>query len=666
MNNRPGVTYRPEIDGLRAISIIGVLLFHAKIGAFSGGYVGVDIFFVVSGYLITRYILSDIAAGRFTFYRFYTRRIRRLFPALFFTMLASFLAAVVLLSPEDLRDFARMVVATFAAISNTVVWRDSHDYFVTNTDYLPLLHTWSLSLEEQFYLVCPAALFVVARAGLMRVLAVMLAVAGLVSLVACEVWLPRDPSAVFYLAPFRVFEFVIGALCIEAEKKRLNSVLARQAIAVAGLAAIAAAIFGFSKQTPFPGLAALLPCLGAAMVIYTGDVPQVGRLLTNRLAVGVGLISYSLYLCHWPILVFARYAFGETSSTLGKLILIVLSVVVAIGMYLYVETPYRKAAALVSLTTFFKLAGVCAGLVSLLAVPAIYVVLHDGLPGRLSAVQQIESEKHRNGLTACIADGSSQCAFGDLKGQLGLQLIGDSQMEHLIPALIPIAREFHLRGEALTQGGCPMLQGLQRILANGDINRACRQFRDQSFVRIRANAAPVVISQRWEIGALADDAGKALSLQPAARHMAVWREALENTIAALGAERRYLLIGAQVNLACDIDRRAIKIGPLSPMRAVAPCPVLSLADAQTKTANINAMLRAVQRSHSQNVTLLLPEDYICADGRCIAASNGLLLYQDNAHFTVAGADYMGARANNLLRKFVQGYIAALPGLASGH
>lgn len=665
MNSRPSTVYRPEIDGLRAISIISVLLFHAKIATVGGGYVGVDIFFVISGYLITRHILSDIETGRFTFHRFYTRRIRRLFPALFFTVLASFVAAIVLLSPEDIRDFARTVVATFAAVSNILFWRDSHDYFVTNTDYLPLLHTWSLSLEEQFYLVCPAALVIVARVGLMRGLATLLAVAGLISLVVCEVWLRRDPSAVFYLAPFRVFEFVIGALCIQAEKRMLDSVPARQAIFVLGLAAIAAAIFGYTKLTPFPGLAALLPCLGAAMIIYAGDVPYLGRLLTNRLTVGIGLISYSLYLCHWPIMTFARFMFGETSSMQGKLILIALSFVVAVGMYVFVETPCRKTGAPESLTGFFKLAGVSAGLVLLLTVPAIYVVLQNGLPQRLSAAQKIASEKHRNGLAACIADGSSHCAFGNLEGRLGLQLIGDSQMEHLIPAFIPVAREFHFRGEALTQGGCPMLLGLQRIQANGDVNRDCRQYRDQTFARIRANAAPVVISQRWEIGALADDAGKAISLQPAARHMAVWREALEKTIAVLGVERRFLLIGAQVNLACDVDRRDIKIGPLSPARAVAPCPALSLADVQTKTANINAMLRAVQQSHSQTITLLLPEDYICADGRCIAVSDGLLLYQDNAHFTVAGADFVGARASGLLRKFMQGYIATLPGLTPG-
>ncbi len=474
MNNRPGVTYRPEIDGLRAISIVAVLLFHAKIDGFSGGYVGVDIFFVISGYLITRYILFDIAAGKFTFNRFYARRIRRLFPALLFTVLASFVAALILLSPEDLRDFARTVVTTFAAVSNIALWRDSHDYFVTNTDYLPLLHTWSLSLEEQFYLVCPAALFAAARAGLTRWLMALLAAAGLISLAACEIWLRRDPSAVFYLAPFRVFEFVIGALCIEAEKRPLNSVPARQLIVALGLTAIAASIYGFTKQTPFPGLAALLPCLGAAMVIYAGDVPVVGRFLSNRLVVGVGLISYSLYLCHWPIMVFGRFAFGEISAPADKVTLIALSVAVATGMYFWVETPFRRPRAPESMTSFFKLAGVSAILVTLLAVPAIYVVRQDGLPARLSVAQRHESEKHRNGLTACVSDSRSECAFGDLEGTRRFLLIGDSQMEHLIPAFIPVAREFNLRGEALTQGGCTMLVGLQRILANGEVNRGCR------------------------------------------------------------------------------------------------------------------------------------------------------------------------------------------------
>ena len=644
--------YRPEIDGLRAISILSVLLFHLKVPGFGGGYVGVDIFFVISGYLITRILVSDLEAGRFSYYRFYARRIRRLFPAFYFTILISLVAAILLLSPEDLREFAGTVIAAFIAVTNFMFWRQSHAYFISDVDYLPLLHTWSLSVEEQFYLFCPAALILAAHFGLIRKAAIGFAIAGLISLLACQAWLQRDPSAVFYLPQFRVFEFAIGALCIDAEKRRVTSALALQIIEISGLAMIGISISIFTKNTPFPGFAALLPCVGAAFVIYAGEVPGVGRVLTNRLAVGVGLISYSLYLCHWPIIVFTRYAIGEVVSLHGKLFLAAAAAVTAIGMYQFIEKPFRVSPATpVTLPRFGKLVAVCAMLAALQVLPAALADHQAGWPWRLSEAQRELREKHRYPTAACIEDGTSQCAFGDLKAPLGVQLIGDSYMEHLIPAFVPLAQQLHLRGEALVLGGCPMLLGLQALMANGDVNSDCQRFRDRTFSQIQKNDVPVVISQRWKSTALADDTGKSMANQTEDVRAEAWHQAIERTIVALGYKRKYLIIGSQVQQSCIVGRDHFYIGPFSATNLDGICDALPAATARSDNATMNEMLRTIQRAHSENVTLLFPEDYICGSDRCIFAWSGRLLYHDSSHFTVAGAEYIGARASQALQDF---------------
>ncbi len=646
---RTGLAYRPEIDGLRAISILAVLFFHLKISGFGGGYVGVDIFFVISGYLIGRNILSDLDS-EFAFYRFYERRIRRLFPALFVTVALSFAAAVVLLSPEDLRDYARTAITTLAAVSNIVFWRDAHDYFVTNINYLPLLHTWSLSLEEQFYFVCPAVL-AASRLGSPSAYKWVFAIAGLLSLAACQYWLPRDAAAVFYLAPFRVFEFAIGVLCIGVDDKPASPLRAEITTGL-GLAAIAAAVALFSTNTPFPGIFALLPCLGAALIISTGRGSVVGRLLASRIMVGIGLISYSLYLCHWPIIVFARYGFGEIATAPAKIAIVALSFATALAMYRFVEQPFRRAPPGQGIAQFVRLAVTCAALTAALGGLSALAVLQDGWTWRLDETQLALREKHRYGREPCRADERSDCTFGVPEGPLGLLLAGDSHMEQLVAAFDPAVRALGLRGEAHAMGGCVMLVGLQRIMANGTINTDCRTFRERFLAVARAETTPIVIAQNWTVGEMADDAGKPIALPTFARQLEVYREALGYTIAALGGNgRRFLLIGAQVSLACEVDRRAVKISPFGGSMDP-PCALVPAAEARARNSDINAMLRAVQREHPDQVTLLLPEDYLC-DSVCLATFDGAQLYQDRSHFTVAGAALIGMRAGDLIRNFLR-------------
>lgn len=337
-------TYRPEIDGLRAVAVGAVLLFHADAPGFSGGYLGVDIFFVISGYLITRIILREQEAGRFSFARFYLRRLRRLGPALLATIAATLVAGAFLLTPEHMRSLGASAAFAAASASNVYFWLQS-GYFDTSAIYKPLLHTWSLGVEEQFYFVWPALILIMLGAG-RQLFWPLIAVLGLVSLLAAEARIGAHAAEVFFHFPYRVSEFAIGALAVWASPKisRAPQRL-REALTAVGLAAIIAAVFSYDEGSRVPGLAALPPALAAALIILGGDGWTSRALLQNPVSVFVGRISYSLYLVHWPVVVFYKYAVKEDFGAADILIVLGLSVALGWFSFRFIETPFRRPGA---------------------------------------------------------------------------------------------------------------------------------------------------------------------------------------------------------------------------------------------------------------------------------------------------------------------------------
>ncbi|WP_353191423.1 acyltransferase family protein [Pandoraea pnomenusa] len=334
-------SYRPEVDGLRAVAVLLILLFHFDFSYVPGGYVGVDVFFVISGYLITRNIIRDIQAGTFTFSRFYTRRARRLFPALFVTLVGCVAAAYALLSPPDLEQFGESLLYTVFSASNFYFWWNS-GYFDLDSLTKPLLHTWSLGVEEQFYLVWPALILGLCRVKRSGLLPIGLIVTGLCSLALSEGMLTNHPSAAFFLLPFRVFQFCIGALCALPTNRPPKFRPAAELLSLAGLAAIVWSALTFTATTPFPGIAALAPTVGCALVIYSAQATAVGSLLRNGLATGLGKISYSVYLVHWPIVVFYKYWKFTPLDLNERVWLLIASVAVGATMWRWIETPFRS------------------------------------------------------------------------------------------------------------------------------------------------------------------------------------------------------------------------------------------------------------------------------------------------------------------------------------
>lgn len=331
--------YRPEIDGLRAIAVLIVVFFHFGVPGFAGGFVGVDVFFVISGYLITRLIQQEIATtGEFRFFEFYVRRARRLFPALACVLVVSLLAAVVIFSPEHLKRFARELMTAVLSVSNIFFFSES-GYFDIDKQFKALLHTWSLGVEEQFYLVWPVFLFFALKLGRKAFFSALI-VSSIASLVAAEFWIDR--SAAFFLTPFRVFEFALGAGLVWLGKYEKPGFPAEFA-AVCGVAMIGAAAHLLTPSSHFPGILTLVPTLGAALIIYARDAKFVGLLTKNPLSVGIGKISYSLYLVHWPLFVFYYYFNYRPLTGLDRLALLATSIALAIALNRLVEEPFRYA-----------------------------------------------------------------------------------------------------------------------------------------------------------------------------------------------------------------------------------------------------------------------------------------------------------------------------------
>lgn len=330
--------YRPDIDGLRALAVLAVIVFHIEPAWLPGGYIGVDIFFVISGFLISdRIRLERERTGTFSFANFYVRRLRRLFPALFFTVVATVGAVLLLFPPGAARSALLEGSFSLVGLSNFLFWTQA-GYFDAESITKPLLHTWSLGVEEQFYLFWPLLLMLAWRGAKPSRYRLWIAAAALASFVAnaAMTWW-GDLSGLFYLMPFRIFEFAIGAALVGLPRR---PGVERPALAV-GLAAIALSLALYDEQTLFPYYAALLPCLGAALTLYGGRAAGLGAVLSNPVSVWIGRVSYSAYLVHWPVVVFFAARMGRNANVWEALPMLAAMLAAASLMYRYVELPFR-------------------------------------------------------------------------------------------------------------------------------------------------------------------------------------------------------------------------------------------------------------------------------------------------------------------------------------
>jgi len=445
--------YRPEIDGLRAISVIGVVLFHLELG-FPGGFVGVDVFFVISGYLITGILLRQLGEDRFSLMEFWARRVRRIVPAAIVMVVGALLIGAFLQTPERYASLARSAMAHVLMASNCYFTRDQ-GYFAEKSDHEPLLHTWSLSVEEQFYLIFPLIVCFVWKQAPQR-LALVFTSAALISFSWSWIEVVSNPKWAFFLLPARGWELLVGALLAILPQKTMRS-LGDEAWAGLGLVLVLAPMFFFDRQTAFPGPGALAPVLGAALLIWTGGSTKIGKLLGWRALVRIGLISYSLYLWHWPFVVFAREMVIELTLT-WKISLLVASLLAGYSSWRWVEMPSRSGLLLAT-----RRRSLIFGLTSAvtLFVIAFSIKASGGFPSRLPAeLRLIISDITWNGAEYTSAKSEAMPIGFQDDGPVDFVLWGDSHGASAAPAVNAVATDFKLKGHAYLNNGTPPVTGL--------------------------------------------------------------------------------------------------------------------------------------------------------------------------------------------------------------
>jgi peptidoglycan/LPS O-acetylase OafA/YrhL len=636
------VPYRRDIDGLRAVSIIPVVLFHAGSGWVTGGFIGVDVFFVISGFLITQLLCAHGSETRLGLAEFYVRRIRRLLPAAIVMVLVITAVAMAMMLPLDLISYGRSLAAASLFFSNVFWWRVIDYFNPLGSDSL-LLHTWSLSVEEQFYMVWPSLLLLGMRylghARFMRSALVLLLV-SLLAGIACTIY---KPNGAYFLSPFRAWELLLGAVLALGGVPKLQSRASGEVLGVAGLGAILWSALTFSKDTPFPGTAALAPCLGATAVIWSGGNHRtlISRVLELRPLVFCGVISYSLYLWHWPIFAIPSYLSIRLSS-LQSCILVIVSIAAAILSWRFVEQPFRsgvlKSKGLEVPLLAFSI------VFSLVALAAIR--LSNGFPARFSAdIVAQEREKQdipflRNPCNTnsgplpptagCI--GGARAAAPQTYSAL---LWGDSHADHYAPFLDEIGRREGFAFRVVSRNSCVPAVGLIMLTPKYP-PKACVSFNETVLSSVLSAKAvtDVYLAAAW--GRNFEEMYWATPSYPERSRQVTQvalRVALSKTIEQLVAAGKHVYVLQEVPhfpiipLRCNLLRQAHAWLPST-------CTISRssyLEHQKVADAYFSSL------ASSGLVSYLRVGELLCDQRTCSGTLDGTQAYLDNGHLNDAGA-----------------------------
>lgn len=616
------IKYRPDIDGLRSVAVLAVVAHHFWPELLTGGYVGVDVFFVISGFLITKIIHKEISESRFSFVDFYARRIRRIFPALFAMLGATLIAGWFLMLPSDYLSTFKASVGTLFFSANVVFWRQMvAGYFAaTDASTNPLLHTWSLGVEEQFYIIFPLFLLFLVRCC-PRWQVGFLLVTAILSLALAQYLLSAKPVAVFFLTPFRAWELLVGALLAIRAVPDIKINFMRELVAGLGLLAVFIAAVTFNPQSPFPGVYAALPVLGAAAVIHAGTAGSTiaTRLIAMPPLVYIGLVSYSLYLWHWPVLVLGKFATAFREDDALKISLLALSFVLAIGSYHLIEQPFRSNS--VSRARMFGYA--IAGSVALLMV-SILGWHFSGYPGRVDAVTRQYDLARAPVIPYVECDKKPQpCVLGVNTSLPRSVFWGDSHMLAWAPGVDDALRRIGESGWLSVYSACPPILGMDSVASPG-----CQAHNATvlAFLTRHEEIRVVVLAAYWskyytytKSGALVTHGAKtqgdffAKSLRQTVESL----RALGKTVVVIGPVPDY---GLSVPLGLALERyRGIGMEQQD------------LAAYRVKTKYFYDAL-----AFQPDVVLVNPGVWLC-NPECKQQSSGRPFYRDGHHLSVFGA-----------------------------
>lgn len=624
--------YRPDIDGLRAIAVLAVIAFHASAATVPGGFIGVDIFFVISGYLITGLIAKDLEQGRFSFSNFYTRRIKRIFPAYIVVALVTLLFASYLLIPNDYIFYTTSLAASWAFVSNIFFSMLSWGYFGQRTEEFPLLHTWSLSVEEQFYFVFPILLIFLFRYARQRIV-LALVLLGIAFTVLSQLKTGEVKS--YFLLTSRAHELIVGALTFFiSQRVPLNSRGVANALSIVGMTLMLGSLFLITRNHSFPGVNSLYPCIGTALVIFAGKKDNVVTpLLKNRYSVFIGLISYSLYLWHWPIFSFLRYRRIELTAPV-ILAAVALAFLLAYLTWKFVESPIR-----LNKKIRFKKA-----FVQIYALPAavfmavgLYSYMTEGAPRRFSDEMRdlISSYSFERDLTrACSIRPEDyrvvtvdyllkNCAFGDL-GQQNAQvlLMGDSHAHHFKPFVEELAKGAHVKSVYHVQGGC-FPTALTETNTRPNTPESCLK-RNADLLAMAGNFKYVVLAGFW-----ASEPDRDL------------RKELDVAIAKIvDAGATPVIFKDNPYYEPDLSRCILyrKRGWIGPEKN---CNIPYGFVAQTQH-DVDRIIDEVKQKHPKTL-IVDPKQVMCSTSECVTYIGNTALYKDANHINAKGASLLGER-----------------------
>lgn len=628
--------YRREIDGLRALAVIPVILFHAGFGIFSGGFIGVDIFFVISGYLITTILIEDLENKRFSFLTFYERRARRILPALIVVILCCIPFSWFWMLPDQMRDFWKSLASIGLFASNIQFWRES-GYFQTAAEEKPLLHTWSLAVEEQFYILFPVFLFFAWRLR-KRWVFVLIATLAIASFTLCEWGSHRFPSANFYLTPPRAWELLTGSM--SAFIARARGVRANNFLATLGLIAIIAAIFLFDRNTPSPSHYLLLPISGVVLLILFADQNTLAaKILGGKVLVGIGLMSYSAYLWHQPLFSFFRISSLDTYSNPPRLLLVLGSFALGSLSWKFVEKPFRITGFIPQKIVFaLSLVGLLLPLGTGLLMPKF------GMPTyfEMSNPQfEIEPKPQRAWV------GSSCDEFFPKLSHVSCSMIKNPHPK-LKVVIWGDSQSGTLRGDtpntsildiiSLEHGGCPPLLGVARFDRQGTSWRGCSA--PNSLVPYldwinKQNADVVILTARWSLylngsfrGGLLEPShhflkdtfiDEDLIIKDPEIRRTILEQALQRTITALKA-KHVVILDQPMDYANIRYKTMVREGKVS--RSV-------LEPFNSSRYEVFSKLKSID--------VISPNDTLCDDQSCFTRFENKMIYSDDNHLTSFGA-----------------------------
>lgn len=652
--------YRSDIDGLRAIAVLAVLFYHADLAIFSGGFVGVDVFFVISGFLITKKIASEIQAHKFSLASFYEARIRRIFPALFVVIAFTVFVGAWLFEATSYMELGKSVTATTLFWSN-ILFHSQAGYFDAPSTLKPLLHMWSLSVEEQFYFFLP--LFLVFLTWLFKEKRVfVLALVGIFSLVLNIYILNQDPSAAFFLAHLRAWELLMGSL-IALKSVRLNPRF-YSPLSFLGVSMILGSIVLFSDETLFPGVAALVPVIGSALVIYSGidSKTWVGKILSTKPFVFIGKISYSLYLWHWPLIVFGKYWLIRQLTALDIIVLLAFSFVMATLSWKFIETPFRSKSFLKRYQIFITAASVMAVVLFF----GVAINLKEGFPERFASppegmIEYSEWKQEREVWKVLESCGkfnpgepstSDWCSLGDATKTPTFLVWGDSHARAISPGIHVSALDSGVGGYLAVRGACPPLLGVTSAPASA--KSLCVKYNDMVIDYIAGNPEieTVLLIGRWDMSAdgrrykteegeteiLLDVRGK-IEQGDINTNAVLFETGLQRTVDQL------IDLGRNVVIVIDVPEIGYHVSSahsiaLRTGRDVNEIIAPTLNEYETRSQVALSVIREMQKSGQ--VQTLDPATILCGQQKCIVVFDNKPLYKDYNHLSVFGAYYVSS------------------------